>query len=172
MTQTEEDRGGGVIGHSSSWTATYHSNSYNIGRVFTGEGIGCKWGENISVVVRVHADAIHFLKVCYSHVILVLGKLGPGQLGPGQLGPGKLGPGQLGPGAQLSGAQLSAPKKWQIGPRTVGPQKCTIQKTKKSSKKQNTASKMQTGVYPNIKYVAQHTKCTSKNTKYISSNTK
>ena len=29
--------------------------------------------------------------------------------------------GQLGPGAQQSGAQLSAPKKWTIGPRTVGP---------------------------------------------------
>ena len=81
------------------------------------------------------------------------GQSGPGQLGPGarlsgaQLsaanwapdnrapgpncpGPncpppksGKLGPGQSGPGAQLSGAQLSAPQKWQIGPRTVGPQK-------------------------------------------------
>ena len=111
MTQTEEDRGGGVIGHSSSWTATYHSNSYNIGRVFTGEGIGCKWGENISVVVRVHADAIHFLKVCYSHVILVLGKLGPGQLGPRQLGPG----------AQLSGAQFAT-----FSGRTVGPQGPTI----------------------------------------------
>ena len=34
--------------------------------------------------------------------------------------------GKLGPGAQLS-----ALKKWQIGPRTVGPQKCTIPKTDK-----------------------------------------
>ena len=36
-------------------------------------------------------------------------------------------------GAKLSGAQLSALKKWQIGPRTVGPRKCTIPKTKISS---------------------------------------
>ena len=55
---------------------------------------------------------------------LVLGKFGPGQSGPRQLGPG----------ARLSGAQLSAPKKWQIGPRTVGPQKYTIRKIKESSK--------------------------------------
>ena len=45
--------------------------------------------------------------------------------------------GKLGPGAQLSGAQLSTPKKWQIGPRTVGPEykmphpnpRCDIQNT-------------------------------------------
>ena len=82
---------------------------------------------------------------------MVLGKLGPGQLGPGQLGPG----------ARLSGAQLSAPKRWQIGPLTVGPLKCTIPKTKISSLKLDISSKTQTGVFPNIKYVAQHTKYTS-----------
>ena len=57
-------------------------------------------------------------------------------LGPNYPGPncppwksGKLGPGQLGPGARLS-----VLKKWQIGPRTVGPWKCTIPKTTKSLK--------------------------------------
>ena len=61
---------------------------------------------------------------------------------------GKLGPRQLGPGGQLSRAQLSTSKKWQIGPRTVGPRKCTIPKTNKPSKKQNTASKIQTQMLP------------------------
>ena len=63
-------------------------------------------------------------------MMMVLGKLGPGQLGLGQLGPGR-----LGPGARLSRAQLSTLKKWQIGPRTVGPQICTIPKIKKIIKK-------------------------------------
>ena len=90
---------------------------------------------------------------------LVLGKLGPGQLGPGQLGPGKLGAGQLGPGARLSGARLSALKKCQIGPRTVGPQKFTFPKTKKSKHVIEIANSY---VFPYIKYVTQHTKYTSK----------
>ena len=83
-------------------------------------------------------------------------------------------------GAQLSGAQLSAPKKWQIGPRTVGPRGPVVRgptvrppkvanwapdswapemyhpKTQQIIKKLNTSSKMQTEVFPNIRYVAQH----------------
>ena len=72
---------------------------------------------------------------------------------------GKLGPGQLGPGARLSGAQLSALKKCQIGPRTVGPQKFTFPKTKKSKHVIEIANSY---VFPYIKYVTQHTKYTSK----------
>ena len=47
--------------------------------------------------------------------------LGADSWAPDSWAPGQLGPGQLGPRARLSGAQLSALKKWQIGPRTVGP---------------------------------------------------
>ena len=57
-------------------------------------------------------------------------------------------------------------------PDSWAPEMYHAKKPKNHKKKQNTASKMQTGVFPNIKYVAQHTKCTNRNTKYISSNTK
>ena len=57
--------------------------------------------------------------------------------------------------------QFAMPKKQTIGPQTLGTQKYTIQKTKKSTQK-NTAFKMQTEVFPIMKYVAHNIKYTSK----------
>ena len=72
---------------------------------------------------------------------------------------------------------------WARGPVVRGPtvrlekvanwdQEMYHPKNQKIIKKQKTSSKMQTGVFPNDIYAAQHTKYTSKNTKYIILSTK
>ena len=78
--------------------------------------------------------------------------IGPRTIGPRTVGP--RGPTVRGPICHFWGADSWAPDNW--APEIYHPKKqFIIKKTKKTS------SKMQTGVFPNIKYVAQHTKYTS-----------